>query len=90
MFTLQLHIPLNSPLGQRIPLVQHLIATAAVMGIKNLPGYEVSETRTTFLFILTNILFLDRPLIHHIIFFLHFLIGFFYHLNFIFICINIP
>ncbi|XP_070491225.1 uncharacterized protein Hcs isoform X2 [Chironomus tepperi] len=40
MFTIQLHIPLKSPLGQRLPLVQHLIATAAVMGIKNIPGYE--------------------------------------------------
>lgn len=67
MFTLQLHIPLKSPLGQRIPLVQHLIATAVVMGIKNIPGYEVSQK--PILFILTNILFLDHHLIHHIIFF---------------------
>lgn len=70
MFTLQLHIPLKSPLGQRIPLVQHLIATAVVMGIKNIPGYEVSpKQQNAILFILTNILFLDHHLIHHIIFF---------------------
>ncbi|KAL7018719.1 hypothetical protein ACKWTF_010880 [Chironomus riparius] len=43
MFTIQLHIPLKSPLGQRIPLVQHLIATAVVMGIKNIPGYEALD-----------------------------------------------
>jgi biotin--protein ligase len=49
MFTIQLHIPLKTPLGQRIPLVQHLIATAVVMGIKNIPGYEVSEMQKAFL-----------------------------------------
>ncbi|CRK91616.1 CLUMA_CG005270, isoform A [Clunio marinus] len=43
MFSLQLHIPLNSPLGQRVSLIQHMIATAVVMAIRKLPGYEVLE-----------------------------------------------
>lgn len=43
MFSLQLHIPLSSPLGQRIPLLQHLTAVAVVMAVQKLPGYEVSQ-----------------------------------------------
>ena len=42
MFSLQLHIPLASPLGQRIPLVQHLIAISIVNSILKMDGYEVS------------------------------------------------
>lgn len=43
MFSLQLHIPLNSPLGQRIPLIQHLVATAVVLAFKKPFGYKVSD-----------------------------------------------
>lgn len=42
MFSLQLHIPLDSPLGRKIPLIQHLVATAVVMAFKRPSGYEVS------------------------------------------------
>jgi biotin---protein ligase len=42
MFSTQLHIPLSSPLGSRVPLLQHLIAVAIVHGITTIPGYEVS------------------------------------------------
>jgi biotin---protein ligase len=44
MFSLQLHVPLKSPLGERLPLVQHLVATAVVNSISKLPGCQVSET----------------------------------------------
>lgn len=43
MFSLQLHIPLSSPLGQRVPLIQHLIVVGIVNGILNIEGYEVSH-----------------------------------------------
>lgn len=43
MFSMQLHVPLSSVLGQRISLIQHLIALAVVQAIIGLPGYEVSE-----------------------------------------------
>lgn len=43
MFSLQLHIPLASPLGQRVSLVQHLVALAVVKSILKQPGYEVSN-----------------------------------------------
>ncbi|XP_078036590.1 holocarboxylase synthetase-like protein isoform X2 [Augochlora pura] len=39
-FTLQMHIPTDSILGQRIPLLQHLVCVAIVSAIKSLPGYE--------------------------------------------------
>lgn len=45
MFSLQLHIPLSSNLGQKISLIQHLVATAVVQAVQNLPGYEVSDER---------------------------------------------
>ncbi|XP_049280287.1 biotin--protein ligase [Anopheles funestus] len=40
MFSLQLHIPMNSMLGQRLPIVQHLVAIAVVSAVLSLPGYE--------------------------------------------------
>ncbi|XP_076644168.1 holocarboxylase synthetase-like protein isoform X1 [Halictus rubicundus] len=40
MFTLQMHIPTASILGQRLSLLQHLMCVAIVSGIKSLPGYE--------------------------------------------------
>lgn len=42
MFSLQLHVPMSSPLGQKIPLIQHLIAVSVVLAVRTLPGYEVS------------------------------------------------
>lgn len=41
MFSLQIHIPLNTPLGSRIPLVQHLISVAVVKAIKGIDGLKV-------------------------------------------------
>lgn len=43
MFTVQLRIKLSSVLGQRIPLVQHLMATAIVNAILSEEGFQVSE-----------------------------------------------
>uniref|UniRef100_A0A182K7Q6 BPL/LPL catalytic domain-containing protein n=1 Tax=Anopheles christyi TaxID=43041 RepID=A0A182K7Q6_9DIPT len=45
MFSLQLHIPMSSMLGQRLPIVQHLVAISVVSAILSLPGYEVSVSR---------------------------------------------
>ena len=41
MFSLQLHIPLASYLGQHIPLLQHIVALSVVSAVCNLPGYQV-------------------------------------------------
>lgn len=43
MFSLQLHVSLDSVLGKHVSLIQHLIAAAVVKGILDLPGYEVSQ-----------------------------------------------
>lgn len=42
VFTLQLHIPLSSALGQRLPLLQHLVSIATVLAVTNIPGYQVT------------------------------------------------
>ncbi|KAL5274470.1 HLCS family protein [Megaselia abdita] len=42
MFSLQIHIPMDSPLGSRIPLVQHLISVAIVKAIRGIEGLQVS------------------------------------------------
>lgn len=39
--TLLVSIPLRSPLGQRIPFVQHLMSLAVVEAVKSIPGYQV-------------------------------------------------
>lgn len=41
MFSLQLHIPTNTMLGNRISILQHLVSVAIVSAIKSLPEYEV-------------------------------------------------
>lgn len=41
MFSLQLHVSLNSPLGQRLSLLQHIIALSVVSAICSEPGYDV-------------------------------------------------
>lgn len=43
MFSLQLHISLQSVLGRNISLLQHLMACAVVKGILDFPGYEVGH-----------------------------------------------
>lgn len=45
MFSLQMHIPLGSPLGKALPLVQHMTMVAVVSGIRSQPGYEVLQGR---------------------------------------------
>ncbi|XP_033333914.2 holocarboxylase synthetase-like protein isoform X2 [Megalopta genalis] len=40
LFTLQMHISTDTILGQRIPLLQHLVCVAIVSAIKSLPEYE--------------------------------------------------
>lgn len=40
MFSIQLHIPLTSYLGQHTPLLQHIVALAVVSAVCNLPGYQ--------------------------------------------------
>ncbi|KAJ8682026.1 hypothetical protein QAD02_017818 [Eretmocerus hayati] len=40
MFSLQLHIPIKSVLGERISLIQHLMAVAIVHAIKSIPECE--------------------------------------------------
>lgn len=41
MFTLQVHIPTNSILGQHISILQHVVSVALVSAIRSLPDYEV-------------------------------------------------
>lgn len=41
MFTLQLHIPLNSYLGNHLPILQHIVVVAVIAAVKSIPGYEV-------------------------------------------------
>lgn len=48
MFSLQLHIPLMSPLGKRLSLLQHIIALSIVSAIRSQPGYEVFLFRKLF------------------------------------------
>ena len=48
MFTMQLHIPLNSELGGQLSIIQHLIAVATVSAVKSIPGYEVSILKKNF------------------------------------------
>lgn len=40
MFSMQIHIPVNSAFASRLSLVQHLVAIAAVSSIRSIPGYE--------------------------------------------------
>ena len=40
MFSFQIHIPLASELGQRLPFVQHLASLALVKAVRSAPGYE--------------------------------------------------
>ncbi|XP_058452485.1 biotin--protein ligase [Malaya genurostris] len=46
MFSIQLHVPLYSPLGQRLPLAQHLVAIAIVKAIRESgPGFDQLDVR---------------------------------------------
>jgi biotin--protein ligase len=41
MFSMQLHIPITSYLGQHTPFLQHIVGLAVVSAVCNLPGYQV-------------------------------------------------
>ncbi|XP_034662884.1 biotin--protein ligase isoform X4 [Drosophila subobscura] len=43
MFSLQLHIAMDSPLGSRLPLIQHLIGAAIVNTLRSHPIYGVLD-----------------------------------------------
>lgn len=43
MFSIQLHISLDTPLGQRLPLIQHIVGAAMVNSLKSHPLYKVSD-----------------------------------------------
>ncbi|XP_026841068.1 biotin--protein ligase isoform X1 [Drosophila persimilis] len=43
MFSLQLHIAMDSPLGSRLPLIQHLIGAAIVNTLRGHPTYGVLD-----------------------------------------------
>lgn len=45
MFTLQLHIKIDSIIGQRISILQHLISVAIISAFKNQPGYDELDLR---------------------------------------------
>ncbi|XP_021926967.1 biotin--protein ligase isoform X2 [Zootermopsis nevadensis] len=45
MFSVQLHVPLASYLGQHAPLLQHVVALAVVSAVCNLPGYQDLDLR---------------------------------------------
>ncbi|XP_069680984.1 biotin--protein ligase isoform X2 [Periplaneta americana] len=45
MFSLQLHLPLASYLGQHISLLQHVVALALVTSVCGLPGYDALDLR---------------------------------------------
>lgn len=42
MFSLQLHIAMDTPLGRRLPLIQHIIGAAMVNALKIHSVYKVS------------------------------------------------
>lgn len=41
MFSIQLHIPVNSYLGQHTSLLQHIVGLAVVSAVCSIPGYQV-------------------------------------------------
>lgn len=63
MFSVQLHIDLNTPLGKRLSLLQHLMAVAMVNAVLSVKGYEVSRVLDLNCNIMENILNYDdiRP-----------------------------
>ena len=43
MVSIHLRVLANSPVFSRITFLQHVVALAAVHGIRSLPGYEVNS-----------------------------------------------
>jgi biotin--protein ligase len=42
MFSLRMRFPLQSELGRHLPLLQHIVALAIVLAVKNLPHCQVN------------------------------------------------
>lgn len=54
MFSVQLHIPFESKLGQRLALLQHVVALSVVSAICSLPnGYNVRNSYYNNIFLYT-------------------------------------
>ncbi|OXU28555.1 hypothetical protein TSAR_010405 [Trichomalopsis sarcophagae] len=45
MFSLQIHIPFNSILGERISLIQHITSVAVVSAVRSIPDYQDIDIR---------------------------------------------
>ncbi|XP_055639673.1 biotin--protein ligase [Toxorhynchites rutilus septentrionalis] len=45
MFSMQLHVPLASQLGRRLPIIQHLVAIAIILAVRTIPDYEELDIR---------------------------------------------
>ncbi|KAK9746642.1 Biotin protein ligase C terminal domain [Popillia japonica] len=43
MFSLQLHVPIQSTLGRSLSLIQHIVMVSIVSAIRNLPGHQELE-----------------------------------------------
>jgi len=55
MFSVQLHIPFDSQLGQRLALLQHVVALSVVSAICSLPGgYNVNIGIILYLIVLVK------------------------------------
>lgn len=40
LFTVQIHVPINSILGRQISILQHIVAVAMISAIRSTPGYK--------------------------------------------------
>lgn len=54
MFSIQLHITINTSLGQRLPLIQHIVGAAMVNALKSHPLYKVSLSLITIQVLISN------------------------------------
>ncbi|XP_063990919.1 biotin--protein ligase isoform X1 [Diachasmimorpha longicaudata] len=45
MFTMQIHVPVNSYIGRHLSIIQHLVAAALVSAVKSRPGYQDIDVR---------------------------------------------
>lgn len=45
MFTMQLHISMQSYIGQHLPILQHIVGVAVIRAVRTSPGYEVCHRK---------------------------------------------
>ncbi|KAK0094727.1 hypothetical protein PV326_010173 [Microctonus aethiopoides] len=45
MFTMQLHISMQSYIGQHLPILQHIVGVAVIRAVRTSPGYEDIDLR---------------------------------------------